>query len=51
VSYNHKVARNEVPMFEGCDWKNAGRIWNARAEAVVGTALIIMGDPALQNNT
>jgi hypothetical protein len=38
-------------MFVGCDWKGAGWIWNARAEAGMGTALIIMGDPSLQNNT
>jgi hypothetical protein len=46
VSYDHKVARNEVPMREGCDWENAGRIWNARAEAGMGPTLTNAVEPS-----
>lgn len=48
VSYNLEVVRNDMPMFVWCDWKSAGWNWNSRAEAGMGTDLIIMGDPALQ---
>jgi hypothetical protein len=32
-------------------WGRDGWIWNARAEAGMGTALTIMGNPALQNSS